>query len=151
MAFTIDRVLEIDAPAETVWQVLTEFDRYSEWNPMAPEVACDFRPGGAIDMAVRLGGDKPRQQREWINSIGPGRGFSYSMKPIPAAALASERVQRVEEIDAGRSRYISHFEIRGWLRPIVTALYGAAMQRGFEGSALGLKQQAEAQSQAAEG
>lgn len=145
MAFTIDRVLEIDAPAEIVWRVLTDFPRYGEWNPMAPQVACDLRPGGAIDMTVRLRGDKPRRQREWINSVGPGHTFSYSMKPIPAGALASERVQRVEEIDASRSRYVSHFEIRGWLRPVVIALYGAAMRRGFEAAALGLKRQAEAE------
>jgi uncharacterized protein YndB with AHSA1/START domain len=142
--FTIDRTLEIDAPADVVWAVLTDFSRYGEWNPFVPEARCDLRPGGAIEMQVRLR-EKPQFQREWVNSVGPGQTFSYSMKPVPLGALRSERIQTVEALADGRTRYTSHFEIAGWLQPLITGIFGDGMRKGFEGMALGLKQRAEAE------
>lgn len=140
--FTIDRTLDIDAPADVVWNVLTDFSRYGEWNPFVPEATCDLRPGGAIEMQVKLR-EKPQFQREWVNSVGPGQTFSYRMKPVPLGALRSERVQTLEALPGGRTRYISHFEIAGWLQPLVTGIFGDGMRKGFEGMALGLKRQAE--------
>lgn len=141
--FTIDRTLDIDAPADVVWHVLTDFARYGEWNPFVPEATCDLRPGGAIEMQVNLRDGKTQFQREWVNSVTPGKTFSYSMKPVPLGALRSERVQTVEPLGDGRTRYTSHFEIAGWLQPLVTGLFGDGMRKGFEGMALRLKQRAE--------
>ncbi len=140
--FTIDRTLDIDAPAAVVWAVLTDFANYGQWNPFVPEACCDLRPGGAIEMQVKLGA-KPQFQREWIVSVEPGRSFRYSMKPVPLGALRSLRVQTVEVIDDNHCRYTSHFEIAGWLQALVAAALGGAMRRGFEGMALGLKARAE--------
>jgi uncharacterized protein YndB with AHSA1/START domain len=146
--FTIDRTLDIDAPTDVVWAVLTDFSRYGEWNPFVPEARCELRPGGALDMQVRLRnkpGAKTQFQREWVNSVTPGKTFSYSMKPVPLGALRSERVQTVEAQGQGRTRYTSHFEIAGWLQPLVTGLMGDGLRAGFEDMALGLKRQAEAE------
>lgn len=141
--FTIDRTLDIDAPKTLVWEVLTDFARYGEWNPFVPVAKCDFRAGGAIEMEVKLR-DKPQFQREWINSVTPGEGFSYSMKAVPLGTLRSLRVQKLEALGENRTRYTSHFEIAGWLQPLVTGIFGAGMRTGFEGMALGLKRRAEA-------
>ncbi|MES0872869.1 SRPBCC domain-containing protein [Sinimarinibacterium thermocellulolyticum] len=141
--FTVDRTLDIDAPADVVWQVLTDFAHYGEWNPFVPEARCELRPGGAIEMQVKLR-DKPQFQREWVHSVGPGQTFSYRMKPVPLGALRSERVQMLQALGPNRTRYISHFELAGWLQPLVSAIFGEAMRQGFEAMALGLKRQAEA-------
>lgn len=146
--FTIDRTLDIDAPADVVWAVLTDFLRYGDWNPFVPEARCELRPGGALEMQVRLRdkpGAKTQFQREWVNSVTPGKTFSYSMKPVPLGALRSERVQTVEALPDGRTSYTSHFEIAGWLQPLVTGIMGKGLRAGFEDMALGLKRQAEAE------
>jgi len=33
---TIEHAVDIQAPATTVWQVLTDTDRYQDWNPFMP-------------------------------------------------------------------------------------------------------------------
>jgi hypothetical protein len=142
MAFVIDATLEIEAPAELVWEVITDFPRYGEWNPFILACQTTLKPGDPIDLKVALM-SKPQQQREWILSHTPGVEFSYSMKPAPLGLLRSRRQHKVSALGAGRCRYESHFELAGALRPLVTALLGANLQRGFAGMTGGIKSRAE--------
>ncbi|MGF6888187.1 uncharacterized protein YndB with AHSA1/START domain [Nocardia sp. GAS34] len=131
MAFVIDESVEIDAPAAAVWQVLTDFPRYGEWNPFCVSAQTTLEPGAPIDMRVKLIGPKERAQREYIRSVEPGAGFSYTMKPMPLGALHSLRSHTLTPLGDERCRYDSHFELAGWLLPVVTGLMGAALRRGF--------------------
>ncbi|WP_040780882.1 SRPBCC domain-containing protein [Nocardia pneumoniae] len=143
MAFVIDLAVDIDAPAELVWQVITDLPRYGEWNPFVSECRSSLVPGEPIDMLVHLSGASPRKQREWIRSHTPGREFSYAMKPVPLGALHSLRSHTVTPLADDRTRYESHFELGGWLHPVVVALLGKNLRRGFEGMTEGIREQAE--------
>ena len=142
MAFLIDATLEIEAPAELVWEVITDFPRYGEWNPFI--VACEttLKPGDPIDLRVALT-SRPQKQREWILSHTPGEQFTYSMKPAPLGLLRSRRQHKVSALGPARCRYESHFELAGTLRPLVTALLGSNLKRGFAGMTAGIKTRAE--------
>lgn len=143
MAIMMDHVVEIDATPETVWGVLTDFDNYEQWNPLAVHCKTSLVPGEPIDMEVQLKPGPLRKQREWVRTHTPGEEFSYNMKPVPGGALRSLRQQKIEAMDGGRTRYTAHFEIRGWLSPVVKAALGKDLKRGFDGVAQGLKRQAE--------
>lgn len=143
MALVIDHVVDIDATPETVWRVLTDFDQYEQWNPLAVRCQTSLVPGEPIDMWVRLGPGPLRKQREWVRTNTPGREFSYQMKPIGLGLLRSLRTQSLTELEGNRTRYTAHFEVRGWLQPVVRLLLGRALRRGFDGVASGLKTRAE--------
>ncbi|MGK8556199.1 SRPBCC family protein [Nocardia gipuzkoensis] len=143
MAFVIDLAVDIDASAELVWQVITDFPRYGEWNPFVSECRSSLVPGEPIDMLVNISGASPRKQREWIRSHTPGRELSYAMKPVPQGALHSLRSHTVTSLSDDRTRYESHFELGGWLHPVVVALLGKNLRRGFEGMTEGIRKQAE--------
>lgn len=144
MAFVIDATLDIDAPAELVWSVITDFPRYAEWNPFLRDCRTTLKPGDPIDLQVQLLGPTPRPQREWMLTHTPGREFSYSMKPAPLGALRSRRSHTVTALGPNRSRYESHFELAGWMQPLVRGLLGSKLQQGFAGMTAGIKSRAEA-------
>ncbi|GAA1015658.1 hypothetical protein GCM10009551_103810 [Nocardiopsis tropica] len=143
MAFVIDHTREIAAPAALVWQALTDFDSYGEWNPFAVSARCDLRPGGVVSMRVALFPGRVMTQNEIVVSVQEGRGFSYRMKPAPAGLLRSIRDQRIDDLGDGRSRYTSHFQLDGPLSPVVGALLGPSLRRGFDGNVDGLVGRAE--------
>ncbi|WP_330249540.1 SRPBCC domain-containing protein [Nocardia sp. NBC_00565] len=143
MSLVIDATVEIDAPAELVWQVITDFPRYGEWNPFCVEASSTLVPGEPIDMLVKTSGSSTRRQREWIRSHTPGTEFSYSMKPTPVGALHSLRSHKVTALTPDRTRYESHFELAGWLQPVVAALLGKNLKNGFAGMTEGIQKQAE--------
>jgi hypothetical protein len=140
--FVIDRTLEIDAPAAVVWQVITDLPAYGEWNPFVPECRSSLKPGERIEMQVRLGKRLSRQV-EWMTGFDEGRGFSYRMKPVPFGALSSAREHRIESLEANRCRYHTHFELRGWLMPLVRKLMEEDLAKGFSGMTQGIKRRSE--------
>jgi len=143
MPFVIEQALDIDAPAAVVWEVLTDFAKYPDWNPFVVEAKSTLQPGAAIEMRVQLVA-KPQFQREWIREVQPGQGFSYSMKPMPLGALRSFRSHAIEAQAKERSRYVSHFEMQGWMEPVVLGLFRKGLTQGFEGMTQGVKTRAEA-------
>ena len=142
MTFVIDQTVEINAPAETVWKVITDLPRYGEWNPFCLECYSSLKPGESIEMTVQLT-SKPQKVVEWINDFVPGRRFAYNMKPVPLGALASLRSHDVESLGPTRARYRSYFELRGWMMPLVRALYGSKLVQGFGGMTEAIGRRAE--------
>ena len=46
--------VEINAPASLVWEVLTDFERYSEWNSFCPGLKTSGKLGDMVYMQVRI-------------------------------------------------------------------------------------------------
>ena len=95
MSFQIHDSIDIDAPAEIVWQVLTDFGAYGQWNPFQVECSTTLTPGDPIDMLVQVGDGEPTPQHEVIVAVDPGRSFSYRMKPAPLGLLLTPHSERL--------------------------------------------------------
>lgn len=139
--FVIDKTVEINAPAEVVWEVITDFASYSEWNPFIVECKSTLKPGDPIDLKVKLF-SFAQPQREWVKEFVPGRRFAYTMKAVPLGTLSSQRSHDL--MPAGdKTRYQSYFHLDGWLMPVVRAIMGSRIARGFEGMTNGIKTRSE--------
>lgn len=139
--FVIDKTLEINAPSEVVWEVITDFASYKEWNPFILECESSLKPGDPIDLKVKLFAF-PQPQREWVKEFVPGRRFAYNMKPVPGGALSSQRSHDLQPAGPA-TRYQSYFHLDGWLMPVVRGLMRSRLEAGFEGMTQGIKRRAE--------
>ncbi len=142
MPFEIDHILRVEAPAETVWRVIVDFDAYPEWNPFVVGCSSTLVPGEPIDMRVALLGPT-LPQRETIFEHEPGRRMVYGLAPNFTGALASNRTHEVEPLGPESCEYRSHFELSGWLSPVVRVLLGARLRAGFTAMSEGIRVRAE--------
>ena len=142
MAFVIDHEFEVRAPAERVWAVVVDLASYPEWNPFVIGCTSTLAVGDPIDMRVRLLGFA-QPQREQILEHVRGRRLCYGLAPSRLGAIASRRSHEVEPLGADRSRYVSHFEIRGWLAPFVKFLLARRLRAGFSAMSSALVARAE--------
>src|SRR5579872_6494461 len=140
---TLDETVDIEAPAELVWEVIVDFARYAEWNPFVLECRSSLKVGDPIDLRVQLM-SRPQWQRETIFEHVPGRIVRYGIRGNALGALASSRSNEVTAVDARHSQYHMHFELTGWLAPLVRVLLGRRMLKGFHGMTAGIKTRAEA-------
>lgn len=140
----LTETLEIAAPAATVWTVITDLDRYPDWNPFVVACRSTLQPGSPIDMRVRVLPFVAQPQRETIFEHEPGRLLSYGIGPMPLGALASRRSHAVEPAGPERARYVSDFRLDGWLAPVVQGLFGRRLAAGFAAMSAAIKARAEA-------
>lgn len=143
MALVIDHTLDIEAPAEIVWQVLTDLASYGEWNPFV--VACDssLAVGTPIHMRVRVLPALAQPQTETVFEHEPGSLFSYGLAGNALGMLKSYRSHRLEVSGERRCRYQSHFELSGWLSPVVALAVGSNLRRGFSEMSAAIAKRAE--------
>lgn len=135
--------VEIEAPIERAWDILTDFDRYGEWNPFTPSVATEFEIGSPVDLYVRMGPWRLKQV-ERIESIEAPHLIAWSTTMGHRFLISALREQRLEAVGEGRCRYRTTDDFAGLLIPLVMLLFGGFVRRGFNDVARGLKARAEA-------
>ena len=140
----IDESYEVRASAEVLWQVITDFDRYPDWNPFVISCAAALREGQPIDMKVQLFKHFAQPQRETIVEVKPGVSFRYGLGPGRLGALSSLRSHEIETLGSGQTRYRSHFHLTGWLAPLTEAWLGRRLEHGFTAMTRALVARAEA-------
>ena len=144
-SFTIrSEPVTIEAPVETVWQVLTDFDRYGDWNPFTPHVKADLAMGARVDMRVAMGGYRLKQT-EVICAVDPPTRLAWRTIIGARWLLRAVREQRLEALSDRTCRYTTSDEFKGVLMPLVILFTGGFVRRGFNAVALALKRRAEAE------
>ncbi|MDE3262149.1 MAG: SRPBCC domain-containing protein [Acidobacteriota bacterium] len=134
--------VEIEAPAERVWDILVDFDRYGEWNPFTTRVEASLEIGAPVMLHVRLGWLK-RKQPERIETVEPPHLLAWGVTMGARFLLVARREQRLEPLGANRCRYVTTDETHGLLTPLVALLFGRLIRQGFNDLAAALKTRAE--------
>ena len=136
--------IEIDAPAERIFDILTDLSAYPEWNPFTPRVESTLRRGDPVHLFVRLRGERISHRVEYVTRNERPSRLCWGTTIGAGFLLRAERCQNLTPIDERRTRFVNQDELRGWLAPLVMLAFGSAMQRGFESVATALKKRAEA-------
>jgi hypothetical protein len=141
----IESAVEIDAPPERVWEILVDIGRYSEWNPFTPRIDSTLEVGTpcVLHVAMRPGKKHILQTEHVTRNDAAKRELAWSTTLGAAFVLHAERIQRLEPLPGGRTRYWTGDSFRGLLVPLVMALYRVHIQRGFDETARALKARAE--------
>jgi hypothetical protein len=142
MSFVIAERLEIAAPPECVWEVISDFASYGDWNPFVVACESSLEVDAPIDMRVEIFPGIRQSQREYIFACEPGRSFTYGVRPMPLGAMQSQRSHLIEPT-GDSCAYSSRFELGGWLAPLVRALVGRRLESGFGAMSHGIKARAE--------
>ena len=137
------RPLTIDASAEAVWDILTDGARYGEWNPFTTRIETDFQAGSPVHGRVRLGW-LPVNVTEHTDAAEPPSRLTWSSVYWSRSLLTAAKTQTITALGPDRCSYHTTDTMAGVLAPVVQALFGRAILRGFEETAHALKGRAEA-------
>jgi uncharacterized protein YndB with AHSA1/START domain len=139
----LEHSVEIAAPAALVWQVITDLDRYPEWNPFVVACRSDLAVGSPIEMRVCGLAPWAVTQREEILAHEPGRRLCYGLRGAFLGGISSTRCHLVSARGPDAARYGSSFALRGALEPIVRGLLGGRLAHGFQAMTTALARRAE--------
>ncbi len=141
---TIRSEIEIDASPEAVFDILTDLERYGEWNPFTPRIDSSLEIGAPVRMRVRLRDDERLMtQVETVTANERPHKLCWGADIPLRFLIRADRCQTLERLDCDRTRYVCTDAFSGLLTPVVMRLFGPAVQRGFDDCALALKKRAE--------
>lgn len=137
-AYLVESRIVIDAPAARVWEVITDLDRYPEWNRFTPRITLatrDVRVGAELDLDCRMTERSLlRDEHEVILAVDRDR-LTFCMgtsRTRGRPGIVSERRQVCEPIGEQRTRFHNSERFRGPLAPLVYLLYARKLRLAFE-------------------
>jgi len=141
--FTPQATATIHAPLERVWAILVDSDHYGAWNTFVPSMQTDLQVGSPLIMRVHMRKGLRVKMAVTVSAVDPLQRLAWKTK-FPRWFLRSERLQLVTALDAGTTLYWTGESFAGFCAPVLKALLGKDLQRGFEAVAQNLKTHAEA-------
>ena len=124
--------LFIAAPPERVWQVLTDFRTWPEWNPTIPRIRSEARVGATVRFRIRLEATPELGLAAKIVRCEPNRELAWrGGAPLVPALAWGEHYFRLEA--SGEGTLFTHGEDFGGLLGLVVrgATYDRTV-RGYE-------------------
>src|SRR3990172_6000852 len=87
---TVHTEIEINAPAQRVWQVLTDLAGYAEWNPMIRRASGEIRTGSRLKIYFNPSGSRGRTFRPKLLVVEPNRELRWQGQPGVPYIIESE-------------------------------------------------------------
>ena len=136
--------IEVDAPAERVWGLLTDFPTFPRWNPFIREASGQLRPGAPLTIRLRVG-KRLVTFRPTVTRVEPGRELRWVARLAVPRLFDVERIFRIEPRGEGRVRFIQHEDCTGLLAPLILGFNNMAgeIRRGYDRFGLAVKALAE--------
>ena len=131
MSRTLQADIEIQATADQVWEVLTDFTGYRDWNPFVVEASGTPRPGQRLELQMRLPGRRPMTFRPEVLDADPGRKLRWLGRLLLPGLFDGEHSFSLEPIGPERVRLTQHEEFRGLLAPLLLVRIGEPTLAGF--------------------
>ncbi|MBA3615493.1 MAG: SRPBCC domain-containing protein [Rubrobacteraceae bacterium] len=143
--------IEIESPAERVWQVLTDFAAYPEWNPFIRRV--DGQPEVEEQLVVRMrpSGTRGMTFRPTVMKAEPNRQLRWLGHLLVPGLFDGEHIFEIEELGFGRVLFIQREVFKGLLVPLLARSLDKDTQRGFEEMNRALRERAETADQVNDG
>lgn len=135
----------INAPAETVWQVLTDFESYPDWNPFTVRAESSLEVGESVDLYIPRG--KSLMKQSFVLEVfDPPREIAWRLrKMLHKAIFSAYRVQKVVAVDEGSCTYETSDTFDGWIAGKLYRSQNEWVQKNFKKLAAALKERAESQ------
>ena len=135
--------IEISAPAERVWQILTDFASFPKWNPFIQRVSGEIEIGARLEVNLQPTGARSMTFRPTVLKVEPNRELRWLGRLLIPKLFDGEHSLSIEPLGENRVRFIQHEIFRGVLVPLMSGSLDRDARRGFEDMNTALKARAE--------
>ena len=132
----IRREIEIAATPERVWDALTDFASYPDWNPFIRSIAGEPRAGARLEARIEPPGGRAMTFRPTVLVSESPRELRWLGRLLLPGIFDGEHCFRIDTAGEGRVRLVQQEEFRGLLVPLLS--------RALERTAKGFEQMNEA-------
>jgi hypothetical protein len=135
--------VEIHASAERVWQLLTDFARFPQWNPFIQRASGEPKAGARLQVTIQPSGASRTTSRPTVLKVEPNHELRWIERSLIPGLLDIEHIFTIEQIDTTHVRFTQR-EIRTGLLVLLRARrHTTDTRRGLKEMNQALKARAE--------
>ncbi len=127
----IRTTIDIEASSRRVWDVLTDFAAYPEWNPLFPEMAGDLVAGSKLRFRITPPGGRSMTMSPTVLAVTPPRELRWRGNLLVRQLFSGEHSFQLEP----RGEATTHLRHEEHFSGIMVPLLGGMLrktERGFE-------------------
>jgi hypothetical protein len=136
--------IEINASAERVWDILTDFASYPEWNPFIRRISGEVKVGERLEVRLEPPDGRGITLRPTVLSAEPNRELRWLGHLLVPGLLDAEHSLAIQSLEENRVRFIQSEMFKGLLVPLLARSLDNNTLRGFEEMNGALKERVEA-------
>ena len=133
----------ISASAERVWQLLTDFDRYPQWNPFIRSISGRPEPHSKLKVFIQPSGARGMSFYPTVLRAKPNRELRWLGQLLISGLFDGEHIFIIEPIKESKVRFIQREKFSGLLVPLLWGGLDRDTRRGFNEMNAALKRLAE--------
>jgi hypothetical protein len=141
--FRISTSIEISADARTVWGILTDFEKYGEWNPFIRSIEGSKQIGARLNVFLQPSGTKGMRFRPRLLEFSEEHGIRWLGRLVIPGLFDGEHSFSMTRKADGSVRFVQEETFRGILVPLLKRSLQNDTKRGFEEMNRALKARSE--------
>ncbi len=134
----------ISAPAERVWEILMDFERYPQWNPFVRTISGEATEGSRLKVNIKPEGGVGMTLTPLVVDSSKNQKFGWRGKLFIGGIFDGIHEFIIHDQGETGVRFVHREEFTGLLVPILWPMLETKTRLGFEGMNVALKARAEA-------
>jgi len=135
--------IEIQATAERVWQLLTDFASFPHWNPFIRRASGEIKTDARLEVHIQPSGASSMTFRPTVLKAEPNRELRWLGRLVMPGLFDGEHIFTIEPLGESRVRFTQREIFTGLLVPLFARGLNTDTRRGFEEMNQALKARAE--------
>ena len=131
--------IEIQASAEKVWELLTDFNGFPEWNPFIRSIDGRLITGERLKVYLQPSGARGMTFRPRVLKVEPPKEFRWLGHLLMPGLFDGEHIFTVESLAIDKVRFVQREVFQGILVRLFSRRLDTETRRGFEEMNLALK------------
>ena len=124
--------IEIDAPKEKVWSVLTDFKGYPLWNPFIKQLKGDVREGNELDITLEAVNSSPMHFTPKVLKLEKNTEFRWLGHLYFKGLFDGEHIFELKSIGENKTLFVHREEFKGMLVPLFWKMIDSNTKQSFE-------------------
>ncbi len=124
--------IDIEASAGRVWDSLTDFPAFPEWNPFIRRISGEPDVGTKLEVFIQASGTRGMTFRPTVLKAERNRELRWLGHLAVPGLFDGEHIFEIEELGEKRVRFVQRERFRGILVPLLRRSLDRDAKRGFE-------------------
>jgi uncharacterized protein YndB with AHSA1/START domain len=140
--------IEIAAPVQRVWEIITDIERYPEWNTFCPRMSAKkIVVGEEVDLDCQMTEKQLLKNEHEVFLAYEPEKFKVcwgTSRKRGRPGIKSFHWQECVPLDERRTRLVNYEQFYGPLSSVVNLLYGGKLRKAYDKYVQDVKKRAEA-------